>query len=120
MAGISMNATAFYPSDIKETVTKIGKSLPAASGKRRWAQRVDSGGTPIHKRTWDISWEMVGETVRAQVETIALLATTFAFVDQHSVSYTVQCEDDPYQANVSDIGGDGTLYYSVSLKIYQQ
>lgn len=119
MAGIFLNGTEFFPSDAPKEVTKIGALQVAANGARTWVQRVDGANNPILKRSWRLTWKMVGESTRAAVEAVALLATTFAYVDQHGTSYTVQCEEQPYRDGVVDIGPDGTLYYDVDLEIWQ-
>lgn len=117
MAGISLNGTTFYPSDIQQQIYRIGVLLESANGDRTWVQRLDGSSNPIRKREWAISWDDVGETVRAAVETIVLLGTTFAFVDVHSVSRTVQCEADDYKESVSYIDGTGAPLYTVNLTI---
>lgn len=119
MAGIFLNSTEFFPSDAPKTTEKIGVLLQGANGKRTWVQRVTSGGAAIHKRQWQISWNDVDATVRAAVEAIFLLATTFPYVDQHGTTYTVQCEADGYSDAVTTIAPDGTLYYDVELTIYE-
>lgn len=119
MAGIFLNGVEFFPSDAQKTTEKIGAVHIAANGNRTWIQRVDAGSNPIHKRQWTIPWKDVPEAVRAAVEAIFLLATTFPYVDQHGTSYTVQCEADGYNESVTTIAPDGTLYYDVELTVYQ-
>lgn len=109
---VTLNGTTFYPSDVPKTLTKVGKSLVSVNGTRTWIHRG-------HKRSWELSWNTVSNTVRGQVQTIALLTSTFTFVDQLSVSYTVQCEADCYQESVAFISRDGTLYYDLTLTIYE-
>jgi hypothetical protein len=41
------------------------------------------------------------------------------FGDQHGVGYTVQCESDCYTQNVTAISPDGTLYYDVTLTLFE-
>lgn len=118
MAGIMLNGTTFYPSDVPKELSKIGVSLPMASGTRRFVQRTVSG-TPVFKRTWALPWLIVPEATRAAVQTIALLTTTFTFVDHLGVSYTVQTEEDSYTEKVSVIVSNTVFYYDLTLKLYQ-
>lgn len=112
MSGIFLNSTEFFPSDAPVTLTKVGAALVSANGTRRWVQRA-------HKRAWDLSWEGVSNATRAAVQTIALLTTTFTYVDQLGVSYTVQCEEDCFTASVSAIEPSGTIRYDVALKVVE-
>jgi hypothetical protein len=119
MAGIFLNGTEFFPSDAPKETTKVGKALIMDNGDRHWVQRVDGSSNPIHKRKWELNWQDVGNSVRAAVEAIALLATTFTYTDQHGTSYTVQCEEGAYKDKISYIGTGNVLYYNVDLTIYQ-
>lgn len=119
MAGIFLNGIEFFPSDAPKALIKVGAVQVAANGARTWIQRLDGSNNPIHKRTWSLAWKGVGSSVRTAVEGIALLGTTFPYIDQHGASYTVQCEDAAYSDSVSDIGPDGTLYYDLTLEIKQ-
>jgi hypothetical protein len=110
--GIFMDGDEFFPSDVQKTITKIGVSLAMADGSRRWVQRAN-------KHTWAISWERVNVFVRGAVEAVALLGTTFAFVDQDGFSHTVQCEADAYSDSVAAISPDNTLYYDISLTVLE-
>ena len=118
MAGIFLNGTEFFPSDVPKELSKIGKTLIAASGKRRFVHR-QSGATPIFKNSWEIPWNDVPEATRAAIEAVSRLTTTFTFVDQHGTSYTVQCEDAAYSDSVTTISPGNVLYYTVKLKIYE-
>lgn len=114
----SLNAVTVYPSDIQLETSKIGVPLVAASGARRFVHRL-SGATPIYKRQWSLTWNSVPAAVRTVVVGIYALTTTFAFVDQFGVSWTVQTEDDGYSDNVSLIAQNGDLYYDIDLTIFQ-
>lgn len=115
---ISLNGTTFYVSDINKDTSKIGVTLVAASGRRRFAHRTVSG-TPVYKREWSIPWNNVSETVRAAVAAIYALTTTFTFVDEHGTSYTVQCEDGGHSEKINTIVSNTELTYDLTLKIYE-
>lgn len=119
MAGITLNGTTFYPSDVPKTIEKIGVSLVAANGSRTWVQRTTAAGAAIHKRVWVIPWRGVSNTVRAAVQTIFLLTAPFTFVDHLGTSYTVQCEADGYDETVSLVQTDSINYYDITLTIYE-
>lgn len=115
---ITLNGTTFHPSPFQVDVTKIGVSLVAASGKRRFVHRL-SGATPIYKRVWNLPFENVSETVRAAVAAIYALTTTFTLIDEHGTSYTVQCEDGGYTEQVNTVVSNTELTYDLTLKVYQ-
>lgn len=114
---ISLGGVTIYPSDAPKKKSKIGKVQVNANGGRTFIQRVTALGAAIFKSQWELEWNDVGETVRAQVETLANVTTSMTYVDQHGTSYTVQTEEEAYEDRVSYISGDGTLYYNVSLTI---
>jgi len=69
---------------------------------------------------WTITWDAVDVATRNAVRSIALLSSTFTFVDEDGVSHTVQCpKEGRYKAGISITGSDGggTLYYGVTLVI---
>jgi hypothetical protein len=115
---VTLNSVAVYPSDIQLTTRKIGVSLVMASGARVWVDRLD-GVDPIAKRQWELTWDGATAAVRTIVAAAFALSAPFAFVDQYGGSYTVQCEDDGYQESVNLIAGDGTLYYDLSLTVFE-
>jgi hypothetical protein len=121
MASITLSGTTFYPSDIAVETEKQGVSLVAASGSRRWAQRVTGGGTSILKSKWVLTWEKATGAVRTAVAAVYVLNSTFTFTDEHGLSYTVQCEGggDGFKTNISLISSGLVLYYDVELSIYQ-
>lgn len=118
MGIIQLNGTNFYPSDAPISYSKVGVTLVAANGTRRFAHRT-TGGTPIFKASWDLQWNMVTHAVRVAVATIHALTTTFTYKDQDGTNWTVQCEDGGYSDSVAFIAGNGDLYYNVTLKIFQ-
>lgn len=121
MASITLNGTTFTPSDISLEYTKQGVSLVAASGSRRWVQRVTGGGSAIYKHKWVLTWNRATEAVRAAVSVVYSLNSTFTYVDPHGISYTAQCEGegDGFKTNISLIADGPTLYYDVELIVYQ-
>jgi hypothetical protein len=119
MAGISLNGVTFYPSDVPEELELIGESIVSDNGTRRWIQIVDGSSNPIRKRSWTIPWNDVPAATRAAIKAIALLGTTFTFVNELGESYTVQCEEKCFSSNVSTISGDNLNYYTVSLTIFE-
>lgn len=116
MAVALLNGSAFYPSNIQETITRIGTGTVARNGTRRFQHRG-------FKRRFDLTWKDAPESVLIALRTIAVLTTTFAFVHTNGVSYTVQCEDDVLQADVAFVGagpgGAPVLYYSIKLTLYE-
>lgn len=115
---ITLNGTTFHPSPFSTDVTKIGVTLVAASGKRRFVQRL-SGATPIVKRSWSFPFDNVSESVRAAVAGIYALTTTFTLVDEHGTSYTVQCEEGGYSEQINTIVSNTELTYNLTLKVVQ-
>lgn len=115
---ITLNGVTFHPSDIGKETIKIGTTLVAASGRRRFVHRTVSG-SPQYKHTWTLPFNNVSETVRAAVAAIEALTTTFPYVDEHGTSYTVQCEGDSYTEKINTIVSNTELTYDVQLKIYQ-
>lgn len=116
---ITLNGTAIFPSDAPKTKNKIGVLQTNANGGRTFIQRTTGGGAAIHKSEWQLSWEGVSETIRAQIETLYNVAATMVYVDQHATTYTVICADEGYDDSVIAISPDGTLYYDVQLRILE-
>jgi hypothetical protein len=116
---ITLNSVAIYPSDAPKTKNKVGALQTTANGGRTWIQRVTGGGAAIYKSEWNLTWEGVSETIRAQVEALHDITVSMPYVDQHGTSYTVICADGSYDDSVSAISPDGTLHYDVSLKILE-
>lgn len=115
MAAISLNGTSFTPSDIQTQAEKIGATIQAANGARRWAHRAD-------KRTWTITWALVPLATLTAVRGIFALTATFAFVDENGASVTVLCQEGALTSNVSAIaweGGAQVLYYDISLTVVE-
>lgn len=123
MGTISLNGTAFtglpngsgaaaawQPTGYKEIPSKIGATLVAANGTRN---RVERGVT---KRAWELEWKCNHATMLA-LKTIALLNTTFTFVDFEGTSYTVQTEDDGEFQWVRNSPTES--YWAVKLKLYE-
>jgi hypothetical protein len=115
MAGVTLNGTTFYPSNVEEDLEKYGAELRAKSGKRRWIHRA-------HKRSWKLSFDDVPLSVLTALRTVATLTTTFTFVDENANSYTVLCTEAPLSSGITTIGtqaGVQVLLYSPTLQIYE-
>lgn len=115
---IVLNSVTFYPSDVALERSKIGVTLTAANGTRRFVHRL-SGATRIYKNVWEISWQTVSTSVRTAVLAVYAVTSTFVFTDQFGASWAVQCEDGGYTETVSLIAGNGDLYYDITLKVFQ-
>ena len=50
---------------------------------------------------------------------LAVLGTTFAYVDEHGASYTVQCEEQDARSATAFTRADGTIYYDVELTLHE-
>lgn len=116
---ITLNGTTIYPSDAPKKKSKIGKTQVSANGGRTLIHRTTSGGVPIFKSSWDLSFQMITEARRAVIEGLANVTTTMAYVDQHGTSYTVQTEEGAYSDSIALIALDGSLYYNVSLTLME-
>lgn len=100
----------YKPIGIDVADSKIGVSLVAASGKRRFVQR----GI---KKTFTLSWKLTNETTRSAVRTLAELSTTFSFTDQFGIVRTCQTEADDYRESYAMTDPAGNLYYDVTLTV---
>lgn len=113
MAAIILNGTTFYASDVQEDDERIGTTLQARNGNRRFVHRA-------FKRRWTITWDQVSQSVRASIRTIHRLTTTFTFTDEVGNSYTVFCDTGAFKSSVGAIipgpGYVGTVEeYNVTL-----
>jgi len=115
---VTLNGTTIYPSDVAMQESKIGKTQINANGGRTFIHRT-SGGSPIYKRQWDLSFDTITEARRAALRTLSRVTTTMTFVDDTGASSTVQTEDGAYSQSVAFIALDGSLYYNVSLTLYE-
>jgi len=104
-------ATPRKPNGIDLEFAKVGTTLIAADGTRRFVAR----GTT--KRTWKITWERAAEATRSALRTLAALTTTWTFVDQLGASYTVQTEQDDYTEDYAATDLAGNLYYDITLTV---
>jgi hypothetical protein len=100
------------PISIDPIIDKIGTLVKGKDGTRNWMHRA-------HERGWNIHWEDAPDATRAALETIYQLTTTFTYRDEHGTSYTVQCEEGGWQCSTGTIGGDGEVYYSITLTIWK-
>lgn len=101
------------PDSIDLEDEKIGVVLVADNGARRFVLR----GT--QKKTWTIAWKGAGEATRSALRTLAALTTTWTFVDQLGVSYTVQTEQNDYTENYAFTDPSNNIYYDLTLKVRQ-
>ena len=104
-------AAAWDPTGYKETPQKIGKTLEAADGTRNRVERATT------KRIFDLEWNPCTYATMQTLRTIALLTTTFTFVDFGGTSYTVQVEDPPEIAWLKN--SPTVSYWRVALKLYE-
>lgn len=116
---IVLNSVTFYPSDVQLERTKIGVTLVAASGARRFVHRL-SGVTRIYKNVWDVSWQAVPVATRTAVLAVYAITSAFVFTDQYGGSHAVQCEAEGYTERVNFVAHNGDLYYDLSLKLWQE
>lgn len=116
---ITLNSVTFHPSDVQLERSKIGVSLIAQNGTRRFVHRLN-GATPIYKNVWTIPWKIVPEATRTAILAIYAITSVFVFTDQFGASWVAACEADGYSENVAVIVSNTETYYDVTLKIYQQ
>jgi len=113
MAAITLNGVSFTPSNIEPAHEKIGTTIQAANGARRWAHRAD-------KRVWTITWDKVALATLTAIRAVFALTSTFTYVDENGVSATVFCQAGALKSSVSEMGmsaGTQVLYYDVTLEI---
>jgi hypothetical protein len=108
----SGNQSAWQPTGITLSETKVGVTLVAADGTRN---RVERNAV---KRVWTITWALTNTATMQTVRTIQRLMTTFAFVDLEGASYTVQTED-AFEPEFNMIDVADNRYWDVQLVIYQ-
>ena len=105
-------AVARKPDSISVSVSKIGVTLVAASGKRRFVSR----GTV--KRTWEISWHEAREATRLALRTLQQLTTTFSFTDELGTTYTgCQTEQDDLEEKYAFTDPSNNYYYDLTITI---
>lgn len=92
---------------------KIGKSFQAANGSRSFVSRSAT------KREWALKWTNANTTTRTAVLALAVLGSTFTFVDEVGGSYTVQTEEKDCQVGTSFVKSDDSMLYNISLTIRQ-
>lgn len=121
MAAIILNSVTYNgaganpqpPSKISAPVTKIGLTLPAASGVRHFMS------ASTRKHAWTLSWEKANATTRAAVDALHALNTTFTFVDEFGTSNTVQCEDEEKKQDTAFTTAANTILYDLELVLHQ-
>ena len=109
-SAITLNGVTFYAKDIEESIERVGKDIQAANGARRFAYRA-------RKRVWKITFDGITITVLNQLRTVHGLTTTFTYVDENAVSYTVFCGADALQNARPVILQNGDIEYTATLTI---
>jgi hypothetical protein len=112
---VTLNGGTHYVSNATRTTRRIGTPMQGANGARRFAHRAV-------KHDFEVTIEGATEAQRAAFETIANLAGTWTYIDQHGASYTVFCEEDALSDDVTDIAtvsGAQVLYYSLTLRFLE-
>lgn len=110
----TLNGVTFYPSDIAINERVTGVSFEALDGSRRAARR-------NRKKDITLTWNNVALSVLTALRAIAALTSTFTFVDENAVSYTVFCPVDtnPLSSSVADVLQDGTVEYNITLSLLE-
>jgi len=111
---ISLNGSLFNPTSVSARLIRVGDSRRAANGTLYYYHR-------SNKLAWDIQWNSLAETNLSAIQTIALLTSSFAFIDEASTSYTVLVPDGGYSAvlSASKASRANFYYYDVTLTIEQ-
>jgi hypothetical protein len=99
------------PQNITPKPYKVGKTLVGPDGQRA---RIHRGA----KSDWLLEWDKAPEVTRAAVRTIFDLTSTFS-ATLLGGTYTVQCEDEDYSEEQTDVLPDGTRYFRVTLLVRQ-
>lgn len=116
---VSLGGVTLTPSKKVKKIAKVGALQEDANGGREWIQRVDGGSNPIVKRTWELTFDLVINAMRAQLEALFLANATATFRDENGESFTVQCEADEYSESFEKRSAAGDLYYTVQITIHQ-
>lgn len=111
-SGTPAAGTLYRPVSIEETIEKIGVVVVAEAGNRTLVQRAI-------KRVWAIKWEKVPESTRAALATLAALASTFVYVDEHSTSYTAQIEPGDHKCSTAFVNSANVQYYNIDLTLHE-
>lgn len=117
---ITLNATIFGlggshkgPTNIEEEVLVFGTEFEADTGD---LSMLETG----KKRQWVLTWNDIPVATRTAIRAIALLSSTFTYIDEDGNSFTVQCpKQSRYKSGISIIANATTLYYGVTLTIRQ-
>ena len=99
------------PLSIEPILDKVGTLIKGRDGTRNWMHR---GVT----RGWTLRWEDAPEATRDSLEAIYLLTTPFPYRDEHGDAYTVQTEEGGWTEATGTIDGGGTVYYTITLQIW--
>lgn len=107
------NQSAWLPSSITLTETKIGATLVAADGTRNRVER------NVVKRIWEISWDGANTATMQTLRTLQRLMTSWTLSDIEGNSFTVQTEDEEFAPDFAFSDPAGNNYWDVTLKVYQ-
>lgn len=110
----SINGTSYSVgiTNVKIDTMQIGVEIRAANGARRFAQRAI-------KREISVEFQQISVTLLNQLRTVAALATSFTFIDENAVSYTVICSDKPLSQGAGAILNDGSVEYDCTLTLWE-
>lgn len=111
---ITLNGTQFRPTSVDVEETKIAEEKRMADGTMKSYHRAV-------KLQWTITWSGLVETSVSAIRTIYRLTTSFTFIDEFGVSWTVVTLSGGLNVSMSAerVRLDGTKYYDVELIITQ-
>lgn len=118
MAKPSVNGTPIKVSTMHFTPTRAGRSIVAKSGKRHWFQQT----TRLYSGVWELKSEGLTFAERTTIYNATFGVNTNApltFATGDGRTFSVQCEEDSYEEETSDITRDGSPLWNVTLKLYQ-
>lgn len=92
---------------------RVGRTLIAASGRRRFISRNRT------IKTWTLTWTLTPAVTRNALRTLLNVNGSFTFIDEDGSSHSVQCESDALQESIAAQLPDGTRRYDLTLTIYQ-
>src|SRR5262245_27025272 len=109
---ITLNGVTFYAKDIKVEQARIGATIRAANGKRRFALRAV-------KRQWTIEFDNLLIANLSSLRTIHALSSTFTSLDENASSIDVLCQEQPLSSSVNLLRPDGRVYYNATIVILE-
>lgn len=108
-SGSPAGGSPWKPESIEEKITKIGTVIVSENGTRTMIQRAI-------KREWQIKWT-APEATRASLAALAIFSSSFIYIDEHGVSYTVQMEEGDHQSSTAFVDGSNIQYYTIQITI---